>query len=87
MQGELEGWCTEDRALLGDLQVVGLSAVVESWRAVHDETHLAAHAAHRPNQSVAIGCPLRVLDRHEVDHLADPAGVMNRVIRMAVSGK
>ena len=74
VQGELKCWGAEDRAVLGQLQVVGLSAVVESWRAVHHETHLAAHAAHRPDQPVAVGCLLRVLDRHEVDHLADTAG-------------
>ena len=74
VQGELECWCAEDRALLGELQVVGLSAVVEPWRAVEHEPHLTAHAAHRPDQPVAVGCPLRVLDRHEVDHLADAAG-------------
>jgi hypothetical protein len=74
MQGELERRGAEDRALTGDLQVVGLAPVVESRRAVQHQAQLAPHAPHRPDQPVAVGCPLGVLDRHEVDHLADAAG-------------
>ena len=87
VQGELKFWGAKDRAVFSHLQVVSLSAVVESWRAVHHKPHLTAYAPHGPNQTMPVGCALRVLDRHEVDHLPDTAGVMNRVIRMAVSGK
>jgi hypothetical protein len=71
MQGELEGWGAEDRSLLGELQFVGLPAVVEAWRAVQRQAYPAAHTPHRPDQSVATGCLFGVVDRHEVDHLGD----------------
>src|SRR3954454_16272339 len=74
MQGELKFWGAKDRAVFGHLHVVGLSAVVESWRAVHHKTHFTAYAAHGPNQTMPVGRALRVLDWHEVDHLPDAAG-------------
>jgi hypothetical protein len=87
VQGEPEPGRADDRALLGELQVVGRSAVVEPRRALQREPHLAAHAPDRADQPVPVAGPVGLVDRHEVDDLADPVGVRKRVIRLAVSGK
>jgi hypothetical protein len=74
VHGELQGRRAEDRAMLGERQLVGLAPVVEPRRAVHHEPHLAAHAPQHPDQPVPVAGLLGVIDGHEIEHLADPAG-------------
>jgi hypothetical protein len=60
--------------VLGELQLMGLAAVVEAGRALHLEADLAADTAHDPDQPMAVRRTVGVLDRHEVEHLAHPVG-------------
>ena len=53
---------------------MGLAAVVEPRGALHREPDLAADTAHHPDQPVAVADLMRVLDGHEVQHLANPVG-------------
>ena len=48
--------------------------VVESGLAFEPEAHGPAHGAHDANDPVRLLASARVLDRHEVDHFADPLG-------------
>ena len=87
MQRQGEVIRSEERPVVAiELKFVGLAPVIEARLYLHPEAHRPAHHAHQPNQPVAIGC-LALDDRHEIDHLAHPSEVMNRVIRIAVSGK
>jgi hypothetical protein len=74
VQGQLQGRGAEYRPLIGQLQLVFLSAVVEPGRTLEHEPELAADTAHHPDQPVPIGGLLRILHRHEVQDLTDPAG-------------
>jgi hypothetical protein len=62
----------EDRAVLGEVGLEGLPAVVEAGCDVDLERHRAADAAHQPDQLVAVRGDRALDDRHEVDDLADP---------------
>jgi hypothetical protein len=72
VQGQLQRRGVEHRPLLGELQLVGLVAVVEPGRALQLEPDLAADTAHHPDQPVAVAGPVGVVHRHEVQDLADP---------------
>jgi hypothetical protein len=74
VEGELQPRGAEHRTLPGELQVVRLPPVVEPRRALQHQPHLAAHAADRADQPVPVARPLGLVDRHEVDHLADTVG-------------
>jgi hypothetical protein len=74
VHGQLQRRGAEHRTLVGELQLMRLPAVVEPRRALEHKPHLAAHAPDQPDQPVAVAGPLRVVDRHEVGHLADPVG-------------
>ena len=74
VQSQRQGRGVEHRPLLGELQLMGLAAVVEPGRALGYEADLAADTAHHPDQPMPVAGPLGVLDRHEVQHLADPLG-------------
>ena len=67
----MEGLRTEDDTLLDRLGLVGGSGVVEARLAVERELQLASDDADEPNETMTVRRVLRILDRHEVDHLAD----------------
>src|SRR5829696_8857433 len=74
VQCQLQSRTTKDSTLLGHLQLMRLASVVESGGAVDHETHPATDAPQHPDQPMTVAGSAAVLDRHEVDHLADPVG-------------
>ncbi len=70
VQGQRQGRVDEHHAVLGDMRLVRLAPVVESWRDVRLEADPTAHAAHQPDQPVVVG-RLPTRRRHEVQQLPD----------------
>ena len=65
---------SEGPAVVGGLEVMLGSSVVEPGCAFQHEPHLAPYNPHQTNQQVSIGSDLGFIDRHEVDNFAHSVG-------------
>ena len=88
MQGELQSWCPEHRAVLGELEVMGLLGRSRTGERIRATKRISprTHRTARTSRWRAVAWSGSSTGMKSITSPTPPA-VMNRVIRIAVSGK